>query len=111
MAYVLILLGPTMGWPLIHGALQGRAVVTVVALYFAYLLVQGREQSKSYWRAMTAGALLKSKTTELEERSAYLKALIEGSPLTIVVLDTDHRIQICNEAFEALFLYSQQEAV
>ena len=109
--YVLILLGPTAVWSLLHGAIEGRAVSAVVALYLAYLLLQGLEQSKSYWRSMTAGALLKSKTSELEERSEYLKALIEGSPLAIVVLDTNHRIQICNEAFEKLFLYPQQEAV
>ena len=41
---------------------------------------------------------------EAEERSVYLNALIQNSPLGIVVCDVDHRIQLCNPAFEQLFL-------
>ncbi len=110
-SYALILLGPTIAWGLIGGAAQGRPISVVVALYVAFLLVQGREQSHAYWRARTASALLESKTSELEERNSYFRALIEGSPLAIVVLDTEHRIQICNQAFERLFLFRQQECI
>jgi PAS domain S-box-containing protein len=45
----------------------------------------------------------------LEERTAYLNTLIEISPVGIVVLDKEERIQMCNPAFERLFLYSRQE--
>src|SRR5208337_2716681 len=45
----------------------------------------------------------------LEERTAYLNTLIQISPLGIVVLDTEERIQMSNPAFEKLFLYSRQE--
>ena len=45
----------------------------------------------------------------LEERTAYLNTLIEVSPVGIAVLDKDGRIQMCNPAFERLFLYSRQE--
>jgi PAS domain S-box-containing protein len=45
----------------------------------------------------------------LEERTAYLNTLIDISPLGIVVLDTEERIQMSNPAFERLFLYSRQE--
>ncbi|MGH9861995.1 MAG: PAS domain S-box protein [Candidatus Acidiferrales bacterium] len=48
---------------------------------------------------------------ELEERSTYLRALIENSPIAIVVLDAQHRIQMANPAFERLFLYSQGETI
>jgi len=47
----------------------------------------------------------------VEERTAYLNALIENSPLAIMVLDSDHRVQLCNPAFETLFQYSRQEVV
>jgi two-component system sensor histidine kinase/response regulator len=47
----------------------------------------------------------------VEERTAYLNALIENNPLAIMVLDSDHKVQLCNPAFEALFLYSRQEIV
>jgi len=45
----------------------------------------------------------------VEERTAYLNALIENSPLAIMVMDSDHKVQLCNPAFEKLFQYSRQE--
>ncbi|MBZ5671215.1 MAG: PAS domain S-box protein [Acidobacteriia bacterium] len=45
----------------------------------------------------------------LEERTAYLNTLIEISPLGIVTLDTQCRVQMCNPAFERLFLYRRAE--
>ncbi|MGA9143467.1 MAG: PAS domain S-box protein [Candidatus Acidiferrales bacterium] len=47
----------------------------------------------------------------LERQTAYLLALCEGSPVAIVVVDSDHRVQFCNSAFERLFLYTQVEIV
>ncbi len=46
---------------------------------------------------------------ESRERTAYLQALLSNSPLGIVVMDADHRVQLCNRAFEEMFLYSQNE--
>ena len=46
-----------------------------------------------------------------EERNAYLDALIENSPLAIVVLDSTHRIRLCNPEFGRLFQYQQEEVV
>ena len=46
---------------------------------------------------------------ELEERTAYLNALIENSPVAIVVTDPQHRVKLCNPAFERLFLYRGSE--
>jgi two-component system cell cycle sensor histidine kinase/response regulator CckA len=40
---------------------------------------------------------------------AYLQALTENNPLAIVVLDTNHYVQMCNPAFEKLFGYRQAE--
>ena len=45
----------------------------------------------------------------LEERTVYLNALFEISPLGIVVLDIEGCIQMSNSAFEKLFLYSRGE--
>jgi PAS domain S-box-containing protein len=51
--------------------------------------------------------LLRRKRTEadLAEKSAYLNALIENSPLGIVVLDSERRIRLCNPAFLSLFQF------
>lgn len=45
----------------------------------------------------------------LEERTAYLHALFEHSPLAIVALDNQGRVRLCNRAFERLFGYSEEE--
>ena len=48
---------------------------------------------------------------KVAERTAYLNALIENSPLAIVTLNQDHRIQMVNPAFETLFQYQSAEIV
>ena len=56
---------------------------------------------------------LQAAHAELEERVAertsYLNALIENSPLAIMVLDSEQKVQLCNPAFEELFQYSREE--
>jgi PAS domain-containing protein len=47
----------------------------------------------------------------VEERTSYLNALIENSPLAIMVLDSAERVQLCNPAFERLFQYSRAEII
>ncbi|HSR51203.1 MAG TPA: PAS domain S-box protein [Acidobacteriota bacterium] len=46
---------------------------------------------------------------EVAQRSAYLEALIENSPLGIVVLDKDGRIELINPAFQQIFHYRRKE--
>jgi diguanylate cyclase (GGDEF)-like protein/PAS domain S-box-containing protein len=48
---------------------------------------------------------------ELSARSTFLNALIENSPLGIVVLDRGGCVQLCNDAFEALFRFRREELV
>jgi PAS domain S-box-containing protein len=45
----------------------------------------------------------------LEERTAYVNALIETSPLGIVVLDGDDRVQMSNPALERIFLHTRDQ--
>jgi two-component system, sensor histidine kinase and response regulator len=45
------------------------------------------------------------------ERTSFLNALIENSPLPIMVLDAARHVQLCNPALEKLFQYSQAELV
>ena len=47
----------------------------------------------------------------VEQRTAYLNALIENSPLAIMVLDSEQKVQLCNPAFERLFQYSRQDVI
>lgn len=108
-AYMSFLLGPTVAWELLRGGEGGYPVTAVICLFAGYLWAQARVQSQNYWEKLIQSKLLSLKTAELEEQGAYLKALIEESPLALVVVDPEHRVQICNLAFERLFLYERQE--
>lgn len=41
--------------------------------------------------------------------ATYLRALIENSPIAIVVLDAQYRYTMCNPAFQKLFQYTPKE--
>jgi len=71
-----------------------------------YMEFQGKEFGCAFLRDITER---KQAERALEERTAYLNTLIENSPLAIVTLDMQNRVQMCNPAFERLFLYHRQE--
>jgi len=45
------------------------------------------------------------------ERTSYLNALIQNSPLGILVLDSQQNIELCNSAFEKLVEYTREELI
>ncbi len=45
------------------------------------------------------------------ERTSYLNALIQNSPLGILVLDCEQNVQLCNSAFEKLFEYAGEVVI
>ncbi len=49
--------------------------------------------------------------TAARRERQYFEVLVHNNPVSIVVLDTDHRIVSCNPAFEALYGYRQDEVV
>jgi diguanylate cyclase (GGDEF)-like protein/PAS domain S-box-containing protein len=48
---------------------------------------------------------------ELRDQTTNLNSLIESTPLGVVVLDTDGRVKLCNDAFENLFLFPREELI
>jgi two-component system sensor histidine kinase/response regulator len=48
---------------------------------------------------------------KLAERTTYLNALVENTPLGIVVLNPEGRVEMCNPAFEKLFQYRRDEVI
>jgi two-component system cell cycle sensor histidine kinase/response regulator CckA len=46
---------------------------------------------------------------KLRERTIYLHALIENSPLAIVVLNSQRMVEMCNRAFTRIFGFRQRE--
>lgn len=51
------------------------------------------------------------RTAEISKQKQFYEALVLNSPIAIVTLDPEHRIQACNPAFEKLFGYAQNEAI
>src|SRR5277367_364394 len=47
--------------------------------------------------------------SQIAEQTASLRAIMENNPIAIVVLDLEHRIRMCNPAFESTFQYRQAE--
>ena len=47
----------------------------------------------------------------VQQRTAYLNALIANSPLAILVLDAAEKVQLCNPSFEQLFQYVQKDII
>ena len=45
----------------------------------------------------------------LESQRTFLNSLIENCPVAIVAMDSQYCVQMCNPAFEKLFLYRQKE--
>ena len=56
-----------------------------------------------------ANSLLPFVAADAGPSATYLRALIENSPIAIVVLDAQHRYAMCNPAFERLFQYTPQQ--
>jgi len=48
---------------------------------------------------------------KVAERTSYLNALIQNSPLAILVVDSGQKVQLCNPAFEKLFQRVPQEDI
>jgi diguanylate cyclase (GGDEF)-like protein/PAS domain S-box-containing protein len=48
---------------------------------------------------------------ELHDQTVNLNSLIENTPLGVVVLDTNGRVKLCNDAFENLFLFPREELI
>jgi two-component system, NarL family, sensor kinase len=46
---------------------------------------------------------------DADTSATFLRALIENSPIAVIVLDAQHRYTMCNPAFERLFQYSRKE--
>ncbi len=108
--YLSILLGPPFVWSLTNVTAHGYSTPVVIAIYGSYLLIQGHEHSLQYWDRVHDHTLLTQKSGELEEQGAFHRMLITENPLPIVVLNPDRHVRMCNQAFERLFLYSQQDA-
>lgn len=63
-----------------------------------------------YWLVFRPAARLAARASAAPAEARF-QALIDNSPLAIVALDAQDRIEMCNPAFERLFLYRQSEIV
>jgi two-component system sensor histidine kinase/response regulator len=84
-----------------------RANDEIGLLFDQFNLMLGRIQQRDLALQQAHDGL----EARVAERTAYLNALIENSPLAILVLDTELKVQLCNTAFEKLFQYEREEIV
>jgi PAS domain S-box-containing protein len=54
---------------------------------------------------------LQYKAEEVEHQKRYFEALVQSSPIAIVSLTPDQKIQSCNPAFEKLFGYREEDVL
>ncbi len=87
-----------------HLRKNGEAIPVEIAAN--YLSVDGKEYNCAFGFDLRERRRIER---ALEERQIYLNALIEHSPLAIVVLDAKNRVELCNPAFEELFGYTRDE--
>jgi len=109
--YLLLLLFPAGFVSALQVNEEGRAFAVAILLFLAFLERQGKSLSKQYWKSITDHVQLEQQGLELRNRSAFLNALIENSPLAIVALDENTRVQLSNPAFEKMFQFDQAEAL
>ncbi len=79
-------------------------IETLLLAGFAYA-----EQSRLRGEAQRAAQERQEVEARLRERTSYLDALIEHSPVAIVSLDPEYNVRICNPAFERLFGFQHEE--
>ena len=73
--YLIFMLTPSLVISSIAGGKQGYAAAFLIAFYLFFLMIQGKNQNREYWRAITDNALLKIKTRELEEAGETTEAI------------------------------------
>jgi PAS domain S-box-containing protein len=86
-------------------------VLSVLFGVMLYLWLRRRTAERRAREMALLSQNLKRSEEALRERTTYLNALIENNPLAILVYDPQGRVQMCNPAFERLFLCRQEEIV
>ena len=61
--YMVLLLGPTVGWALFKGGASDYSLAAVVCVYGSYLWMQARIQSQTYWDKLIQSKLLSLRTS------------------------------------------------
>lgn len=89
--------------------LQPAREILVMFAVFALTGLALLEHKQLRGHTLTAERERRDAEKHAIERSTYLDALIEHSPLAILSLDAEYRVQLCNPAFERLFGYSLSE--
>jgi two-component system cell cycle sensor histidine kinase/response regulator CckA len=98
------------GWLFVHGrfsAVEAAVAILLFGLAIASYVERGALRQEVRRLEKDRRRLEK----DADNRTRYLDALILNSPLATVVLDSEHRVRMCNPAFERLFQYPQEEVI
>ncbi|MEM9558070.1 MAG: PAS domain S-box protein [Acidobacteriota bacterium] len=91
-----------------HRMMRDLLVFVTLSLVGALMVI---ESSVLRRRSTELETSRRDAVREAKSQSLYLRSLIEHSPLAIVVLDPEHRVEMSNPAFERLFGYRNRDIV
>ena len=91
------------------GLVVGAALLTITVLLRQAVTIRQNLRLIAERTARQNEIALRKSEQRTEERTAQLDALIANSPLAIVAMDADMRVQFVNPAFERIFQYGREE--
>jgi len=72
--YLIFMLVPSLVTSLIMGGKQGYSIAFLIVFFLFFLMIQGKNQNREYWRAITNNARLDIRTRKLEEAKEIAEA-------------------------------------
>jgi PAS domain S-box-containing protein len=101
--YLVLLLGPIVGWSIGQGGPEAWLSATAVAVYWAILLKQIKEQFAWYQRGVRDTAQKEVAKAQAERTNRLLEATLESTADGILVVDRRGHVTCCNAKFLKLW--------
>ncbi|HXA51409.1 MAG TPA: PAS domain S-box protein, partial [Candidatus Acidoferrum sp.] len=112
---ILLMVTPTIVAALLQADRGHQAFGVATAIYLAFLVVQAREQGRTFWKVSVAAERERLRNSaerrRIEAERATLALAIEQAAEEFLITDAEGNIQYCNPAFERLTGYSRDEVI
>ena len=102
--YLIFMLTPSLLISLITEGKLGYAIAFLFAFYLFFMMIQGRNQNREYWKAITNNALQEKKTKDWHDSFNSLEDVM-------LIIDRDYNIENINETGLKLLGKNKEEVV